>query len=172
MVERGTHNSLVGGSTPSTRTKRKGANMQGVTFTVYGKVRGQARPRFTGVGKKRRKTKRYAYEDAKAKEYKKAIAIAYREAANGAFFASGEVQMNIDVFRTMPEGYSGNIEPDVYRPDIDNIAKAVMDALNGVAYDDDKQVTRLTIIKEQREKQRKREHMRVYVGAVERVNDD
>jgi len=143
--------------------------MKLVTFAVFGKVRGQGRPRFTG--KKKRKGKKTAYENPDDTAYKKAIAKAYRQAANGAKFA-GEVSISIYVFRKMPNGYSGNSEPDIYRPDVDNIAKAVMDALNGVAYDDDKQVTRLTIIKEQREKQRKREHMRVYVGAVERVNDD
>lgn len=34
------------------------------------------------------------------------------------------------------------------KPDCDNIAKAILDALNGVAYDDDKQVVRLHVEKE------------------------
>ena len=33
------------------------------------------------------------------------------------------------------------------KPDTDNIAKAVCDALNGVAYHDDKQITSLTVDK-------------------------
>ena len=33
------------------------------------------------------------------------------------------------------------------KPDVDNIAKAVLDALNGIAYDDDKQITSLVIDK-------------------------
>ena len=33
------------------------------------------------------------------------------------------------------------------KPDIDNIAKAVLDALNGVAYGDDNQVTALEVSK-------------------------
>lgn len=34
------------------------------------------------------------------------------------------------------------------RPDIDNLAKAVLDALNGVAWDDDSQIVKLTASKE------------------------
>jgi len=34
--------------------------------------------------------------------------------------------------------------PNVIAPDVDNLAKAVMDALNGLAWRDDKQVSRLT----------------------------
>lgn len=137
--------------------------MEQVTFTVYGKVRGQGRPRFTG--KNRRKGKKTAYEKPEDTAYKKAIAKAYKQAANGAKFA-GEVSISVYVFRKMPASYKGNSEPDTYKPDIDNITKAVMDALNGVAYDDDKQVTQLRVVKLPREKQLAREYMRVYVGAV------
>jgi Holliday junction resolvase RusA-like endonuclease len=34
------------------------------------------------------------------------------------------------------------------KPDVDNIAKSILDALNGTAYDDDKRVVALTIYKE------------------------
>ena len=33
------------------------------------------------------------------------------------------------------------------KPDADNIAKAVLDALNGLAYTDDSKVTRLVVVK-------------------------
>jgi Holliday junction resolvase RusA-like endonuclease len=148
---------------------KRGDLMQTVSFCVYGKVRGQGRPRFTG--KKRRKGKKTAYEKPEDTAYKKAIAKAYRERANGAIF-HGEVSISIYVFRKMPIAYKGNAESDIYRPDVDNIAKAVMDALNGVAYDDDKQVTRLYVTKAPREKQRKREHIRVYIRAVDNGNID
>lgn len=35
------------------------------------------------------------------------------------------------------------VEQDTYKPDVDNVAKLVMDALSGVAYRDDKQVVGL-----------------------------
>lgn len=37
------------------------------------------------------------------------------------------------------------------KPDVDNVAKSVLDALNGAAYGDDSQVTRLEVIKCPRE---------------------
>lgn len=40
----------------------------------------------------------------------------------------------------------GLIRP-VKRPDLDNIAKAVLDALNGLAYQDDSQIVRLVVEK-------------------------
>ena len=36
----------------------------------------------------------------------------------------------------------------IKKPDSDNIAKVVLDALNGVAYIDDKDVVKLTVTKE------------------------
>ena len=41
----------------------------------------------------------------------------------------------------------GKIKP-CKKPDSDNIAKAILDALNGVAYYDDSQIVELTIKKE------------------------
>ena len=38
-------------------------------------------------------------------------------------------------------------EPDIHKPDADNIGKSVLDALNRVAFKDDRQVTRLTVEK-------------------------
>nr|DAN73502.1 MAG TPA: Endodeoxyribonuclease RusA [Caudoviricetes sp.] len=44
-------------------------------------------------------------------------------------------------------------ELDTAKPDIDNVTKAVLDALNGVAYDDDKQVVSLRVTKLPRTRQ-------------------
>ena len=130
-----------------------------INFAVNGNVRGQARPRFTG---KRRKGKKQAYEKPEDTAYKKSIAKAYREAANGVFF-TGEVTLTIHVYRKMPKSKKGDNEPDIYKPDVDNIAKAVMDALNGVAYEDDKQVFCLSICKHKRVKSRLNDELIVTV---------
>jgi len=37
--------------------------------------------------------------------------------------------------------------PYIKKPDSDNIAKAILDSLNGLAYKDDNQITELTVIK-------------------------
>lgn len=41
-------------------------------------------------------------------------------------------------------------EQDIYKPDIDNIAKLILDALNGIAYEDDAQVVILQCAKKPR----------------------
>lgn len=40
-----------------------------------------------------------------------------------------------------------NKKPYTKKPDIDNIAKLILDALNGLAYKDDNQVTELEVVK-------------------------
>ena len=44
----------------------------------------------------------------------------------------------------------GDSHPDTQKPDADNVAKLVLDALNGVAWEDDQQVNDLHIVKNDR----------------------
>ena len=44
----------------------------------------------------------------------------------------------------------GDSHPDVQKPDADNDAKLVLDALNGLAWEDDQQVNDLHVIKSDR----------------------
>ena len=64
-------------------------------------------------------------------------------------------KMEIDIFVKIPQGknktfkmrcLAGEIRP-LKRPDIDNCAKNILDALNGILYADDKQIVELTIRK-------------------------
>lgn len=59
------------------------------------------------------------------------------------------VTVRILTTRPMPKSRPKRIvtEPDVYKPDADNIAKLVLDALNGIAWSDDTQVTGLYVYK-------------------------
>lgn len=59
------------------------------------------------------------------------------------------VTVRILTTRPMPKSRPKKIvtEPDVYKPDADNIAKLVLDALNGIAWSDDTQVTGLYVYK-------------------------
>jgi Holliday junction resolvase RusA-like endonuclease len=43
-------------------------------------------------------------------------------------------------------------ERDTFKPDCDNVAKLILDALNGIAYHDDAQVTTLHVIKADRKR--------------------
>ena len=56
----------------------------------------------------------------------------------------GEVSVAVMVSRHLPPSVRGRWpdgQPDTMKPDIDNIVKSVLDALNGVAWEDDSSVT-------------------------------
>lgn len=44
---------------------------------------------------------------------------------------------------------AGRADPHIKRPDADNVAKAILDALNGHAYNDDSAIALLTVRKYQ-----------------------
>jgi len=119
-----------------------GENMTTVNFTVYGDPKGKARPKFAKIGNFMR-----SYQTKKQNAVENYVKLAYLEAANGAYL-TGALSMNIIAYYPIPKSVSnkkrdamlaGNIRP-VIKPDYDNIVKSVADALNKVAYDDDKQI--------------------------------
>lgn len=111
---------------------------------VYiGPVLGQDRPRFN------RRTGR-AYEKMKMKDAKTAIAKAWRDQVSGEPIG-GPVSVYIDAYKPIPKSVKQEREWTV-KPDADNIAKLVLDALNGIAFVDDANVVRLTIEKHRQER--------------------
>ena len=116
--------------------------MAGVSFDVFGKVRGKGRPRFTRGGR--------PYTPKATRDYERAIREAF-ENANGRppepF--SGPIAVCIMTYRQLPNSAPKSVisEQDTHKPDIDNVAKIVLDALNGVAWKDDAQVVSLTVSK-------------------------
>lgn len=119
--------------------------MMMTTFCVPGEPQGKARPRFTRGGRTYTPRKTVAYEDA------------IREAFlnSGGQITELPVKVQISAFYKIPISASksraakmdgGEILP-TKKPDTDNIAKVVCDALNGVAYKDDAQVCWLRVAK-------------------------
>lgn len=115
-----------------------------ICFSIDGDPVSQPRVQRTNAG--------HVYTpDNGVRAYKAALQLAAKAA--GAQPTDGPVQMVIDfVFARRPSHLtkSGEVRagaPALPRPDVDNCGKAVMDALNGVAYLDDRQVSRLVIEK-------------------------
>lgn len=109
-------------------------------------VRGKGRVRFV------RQTGRTYTPDATAEAMER-IRMAYAERARGAMAPKGvPVMVEIDTWRPLPKSRPKRVthEHDVFKPDADNIAKLVLDALNGVAWHDDTQVTHLMVHKHER----------------------
>ena len=118
---------------------------------INGMPQGKARPRFTKGGR--------AYTPQKTRRYEEAV----REAALLAAQAQGFVKHDKDTpleacvtaWFPVPASWpkkkraaalSGALYP-TGKPDADNIAKAVLDAVNGIAFHDDKQIVSLTVRK-------------------------
>ena len=118
-----------------------------LTFTVPGEPVPQPRPRVSTRGGFAR-----AYVPAKhpVHAYRDAIAAAARVAGAG---VHGEpVSVVIDFVWERPKSHmrKSGVRPDapvLPRPDLDNTTKAVLDSLNGVAWEDDSQVQRLVVEK-------------------------
>lgn len=116
--------------------------MASVSFDVWGKVRGKGRPRFTRGGN--------AYTPKGTRDYESAIREAFENATGRPPEPfSGPIAVCIKTYRQLPKSTPKSVhsEPDTHKPDIDNVAKIVLDALNGVAWDDDAQVVSLTVSK-------------------------
>lgn len=86
------------------------------------------------------------YTDKATRDYEKAIAEAYLE-SNGPLF-EGPVSLNVTFKKDVITITISEIEIESsLRGDIDNLTKAIMDGLNGIAYKDDGQVLNLKAFK-------------------------
>lgn len=112
-----------------------------IEFEILGNPFGKERPRFTRRGK--------PYTSDKTSNYEQVVALAYKSKYGRTKFPPDSA-LGIDIKAYMPipkrtpkyklpDLVSGKLRPTV-RPDWDNIAKLICDALNGVVYDDDRKI--------------------------------
>lgn len=109
-------------------------------FEIYFEVEPvpKGRPRFTRTG--------HAYTPKKTADYEKQI----REMYFGPCF-EGPIYVKLIFNMPIPKSFSKKKREEAgcqriqytKKPDLDNLAKAVLDALNGVAFTDDSQIVRL-----------------------------
>jgi Holliday junction resolvase RusA-like endonuclease len=120
------------------------------SFHVPGKPRGAARPRFTRQG--------HAYTLREDQIYRALVAAKARKAIRSTRYSGESAQnfrVDIGVFFKIPSSWAkakkaaalrGEISPS--KPDCDNVAKIVLDSLNGIAWVDDSKVSILTVRKQ------------------------
>ena len=122
--------------------------MRLLSFTVSGRPKGKGRPRFKRITG-------HTYTDPKTVEYEQRIVDNFIIEHPDAKPESGPVTLHVTANFGVPKGESkktralmleGAIRPTM-TPDADNVLKVVGDALNGVAYDDDKQIVFATVTK-------------------------
>ena len=119
-------------------------------FTVPGPPQGKVRPRVVN-----RNGYAHSYTPEKTVNYEALVKMSYKSACTGEPMATGPVTVKITAWFPVPQSWSqakkaaamaGITQPTV-KPDADNIGKIICDALNGIAWPDDKQVTRLDVRK-------------------------
>ena len=113
-------------------------------FIVVGKPQGKARAR-TFYNKRIGRMQSITPEQTKS--YEELIRWNYK-LAGGQYLGEKVLKIDVNAFYPIPKSFSkaktnaaliGVLRPTT-KPDCDNIIKVVLDALNGVAYYDDKQV--------------------------------
>ena len=118
-------------------------------FTIPGPPVGKGRPRFSTAGGKPR-----SYTPAVTREYEALIAARAAEAMAGRDPLTTPLTVYIYASMSIPLSWSkakhqAALEGDIYpaRPDVDNIAKTVLDGMQGVVFENDSQVTFLKVSK-------------------------
>lgn len=138
--------------TEKTKTVAKQAKEE-TWVVVEGKIRGKERPRVV---------QGHAFTPKQTMVYEKRVRSCYQEQC-GRYF-TGAVGAYIDVYCKIPQSYSKKRtqailegkELPMKKPDLDNVAKIILDSLNGIAFNDDTQVVILSL-------------MRLYTDGQERV---
>lgn len=121
-----------------------------IIFTVPGPPRGKGRPRAFKRG-----NHIAMYTDDKTAAYENLVALACQEAMKGGPMMDGAIFVRIDAYFAVPKSASKKAKQDMLlncvlptkKPDLDNVGKAVLDGLNGIAFADDAQVCGLNIYK-------------------------
>lgn len=113
----------------------------GIAFEVPGEPRGKGRPRFTKQGR--------TYTDSETKAYEQKIVAYYRNAFGSFRWPDAAfIRVKVIAYYQIPKSATksaiatmrAGVTYPARKPDIDNVLKIVLDALNGVAYKDDSRV--------------------------------
>lgn len=121
-----------------------------ITVIVPGTPVGKGRPKFA-----RRGAFVQTYTPEKTANYEALVRMAAQDAMQGRVPFDGPVTVQLTLTVTPPASWSnkkhmaalaGEVAP-VTKPDLDNSAKGVFDACNGIVWHDDKQVVEATLRK-------------------------
>jgi crossover junction endodeoxyribonuclease RusA len=81
------------------------------------------------------------------KAWEQAVRYEAQRAANGLFFQDEPVALTVTFGLPRPKSLSRRVKAHTKRPDLDKLTRAVGDALTGVLWHDDSQVTHIEAIK-------------------------
>ena len=136
-----------------------------IKFEVLGNPHGKQRPRMCVIN-----GKTVTYTPTPTREYERIVKASYNAVSRNFFDKDIPVEVDIKAYFAIPKKnkFLSKKSLPIMSPDADNIAKVVCDALNGVAYFDDRQICKLNIEKYYSEIPK----ISVEVRALEVINDD
>lgn len=119
-----------------------------IKFEILGQPVAKQRPRVTRSG--------IAYTPSKTVNYETLVKYTYQSLYPHRELILGRIEATITAVFPIPKSYSKKKTEELLngrnnydkKPDCDNLAKIILDSLNGIAYKDDSQVTVLHINKE------------------------
>lgn len=111
---------------------------------------GKGRPKFSTHGGFPK-----AYTPAKTANYENLVKLAFQQSGQRPFEKDAQLRAEIKAFFPIPKSTSKKKRAEMLdftirhtkKCDADNLAKAILDALNGVAYYDDAQICELFVFK-------------------------
>ena len=138
-----------------------------IYISIPGEAVGKGRPKFSTFN-----GRAVAYTPEKTVNYENLVKICYKQQCSEKPFDK-DVQLKavIIAYFAIPKATSkkkrelmlqGFIRP-TKRPDLDNVVKACLDALNGIAYYDDSQIVELSVAKEYSEEPRTELYIREFL---------
>lgn len=127
-----------------------------ISFTIEGEPMGKERPKATTIGGHAK-----VYTPKKTANYEAKVGYAFRQAYPNAEPLATALHASIYCYFPLNKGdYTPNGKPTkkgraklsgeiahTKKPDCDNLAKSVLDGLNGLAFVDDSQIISLTVVK-------------------------
>lgn len=111
-----------------------------INLTIYGNPVPQGRPRFKRVGNFVK-----TYDPEKSKNWKESIR--WQAIQQKAPMLSGALSMRLEFWLFRPKSMPKKVFYPVKKPDMDNLLKAVQDALERICYERDSQIIQVEMIK-------------------------
>lgn len=123
-----------------------------LTFTIPGEPTAQGRPRFSTHGGFVK-----AYDPEKSRNYKAYVKLLASEAMQNIGLTLTELPLGVEIItdvgipasksKKFKEQALNGLQLPIKKPDVDNVAKIILDSISGIVYKDDKQIVKLTVSK-------------------------
>lgn len=123
-----------------------------LTFTIPGEPTAQGRPRFSTHGGFVK-----AYDPETSRNYKAYVKLLASEAMQRIGLTLTELPLGVEIIadvgiaasksKKFKEQALNGLQLPIKKPDVDNVAKIILDSISGIVYKDDKQIVKLTVSK-------------------------